>query len=189
MKKWIIIGALLATAGLAQAAFETTTATDGALLRGGADTNEVQGASNLAVKDAGTDGTISNGGLRISMLKFDLSGITGTVHAASVNLYQKEPDPYDFYVWTVDHDAPVPATADEIQTAYTKTADQVAEQVVANWNDETLLVEDSLHGEKQSRGLTLGILVRHEIHHRGQKNVVLVNRPVEGTRPGHGFKI
>ena len=106
MKKRILFGAVLAMAGLAHATFETTVATDGAQLRGGANTNVVQGASSIGVKDAGTDGTIDNGGLRIGMLKFDLSGVTGTVYAASVNLFQKEPNPYDFYVWTVDHAAP-----------------------------------------------------------------------------------
>ncbi|VGO15435.1 hypothetical protein PDESU_04018 [Pontiella desulfatans] len=105
MKKRILFGAVLATAGLAHAAFITTNATDGAQLRGGSATNVVQGADSLGVKDAGDDGMIDNGGLRIGMLKLDLSGITGTVYAASINLFQKEPDPYDFYVWTVSHDA------------------------------------------------------------------------------------
>ena len=106
MKKLVLFSTAAVAAYTAQAAFVTTNATDGAILKGGSSTNVVQAASSISVKDAGSDGTIDNGGLRIGMLKLDLSGVTGTVYAASINLFQKEPDPYDFYVWTVDHDAP-----------------------------------------------------------------------------------
>ena len=70
-------------------------------------------------------------------------------------------------------DAPVPASASEIKSAYARTAASVAEQVKAEWTDELLLKEDNLYGEVCPRGKTLYALVLHEVHHRGQISVLL----------------
>ena len=68
---------------------------------------------------------------------------------------------------------PVPASANVIKQAYEKAVKSLLEQVTANWNDETLEVEDNLYGETWKRGLTLHILLTHEIHHRGQMTVLM----------------
>jgi uncharacterized damage-inducible protein DinB len=70
-------------------------------------------------------------------------------------------------------DAPVPPTAKEIFDAYNTVAISLLEQVKARWSDATLLIEDEMYGEKWARGLTLQILVHHQIHHRGQMIVVM----------------
>jgi uncharacterized damage-inducible protein DinB len=70
-------------------------------------------------------------------------------------------------------DTPVPVSADEIKQAYDKTARTLAQQINANWNDETLEVVDDLYGEKWKRGATLYVLIKHEIHHRGQMTVLM----------------
>jgi len=38
----------------------------------------------------------------------------------------------------------------------------------ADWDDQTLETVDNLYGEDWPRGMTLQILIHHEIHHRGQ---------------------
>jgi uncharacterized damage-inducible protein DinB len=74
---------------------------------------------------------------------------------------------------SLNHEAPVPATVAEIQAAYKQAAAELIEQVKKNWDDESLLTEDEMYGMKWKRGLTLSILLKHEIHHRGQMTVLM----------------
>jgi uncharacterized damage-inducible protein DinB len=71
------------------------------------------------------------------------------------------------------HDAPVPASADAIVTAYETAAKAVAEGVRAGWTDATLETEDDMYGERWPRGQTLQALVVHQAHHRGQMTVLM----------------
>jgi uncharacterized damage-inducible protein DinB len=73
----------------------------------------------------------------------------------------------------VDIKAPVPKTAAEIKKAYSSVSRQLLDQVKADWNDGTLMIEDDMYGEKWKRGNTLFILIKHEIHHRGQMTVLM----------------
>ncbi len=79
--------------------------------------------------------------------------------------------------------AECPAEASEIADAYEKAAKSVADEVNANWTDETLLQEDSMYGDTWSRGLTLFYLIAHQAHHRGQMTVLMrqAGLPVPGV--------
>jgi uncharacterized damage-inducible protein DinB len=68
---------------------------------------------------------------------------------------------------------PMPASADKIRQAYDIAAKTLMEQVTSNWTDETLLVEDNMYGETWARGVTLYVLLKHEIHHRGQMTILM----------------
>ena len=74
---------------------------------------------------------------------------------------------------TVDDNSIVPATAKEIVDEYKRTSDNMLKGISETWNDETLKQEDDMYGEKWARGRTLGMLVTHQIHHRGQLTVVM----------------
>ncbi len=74
---------------------------------------------------------------------------------------------------SVNHEAPPPTTAAEIIEAYKKASEELLASLKAKWNDETLLEMDNLYGEQWPRGLTLAILMSHEVHHRGQMTVLL----------------
>ncbi len=76
-------------------------------------------------------------------------------------------------VTSLDHKAPVPKTAGEVKSAYAAISTELGEQIKANWTDEDLQVEDEMYGEKWKRGVTGGILIRHEVHHRGQMTVLM----------------
>jgi len=80
-------------------------------------------------------------------------------------------------------DAPLPATAEEIKNSYRAVTGELLKQVTGEWKDETLFQVDELYGEKWPRGLTLRILVNHEIHHRGQMTVLMrqAGLPVPGV--------
>jgi uncharacterized damage-inducible protein DinB len=73
----------------------------------------------------------------------------------------------------VAHDAPRPAGAAAIASAYKAAAAELAALVEANWTDDTLKIVDNAYGESWPRGFTLAALVAHEIHHRGQMTVLM----------------
>jgi uncharacterized damage-inducible protein DinB len=70
------------------------------------------------------------------------------------------------------HKEPVPAAA-KIAGAYETTARSLLEAIKKEWTDATLSVVDDMYGEKWPRGLTLQILIDHEVHHRGQMTVLM----------------
>jgi len=74
---------------------------------------------------------------------------------------------------SVKKDAPVPKTANEISLAYMAAASELADIIAKNWTDENLHIVDDVYGEKWPRGMTLGVLLSHEIHHRGQMTVLM----------------
>ncbi len=67
----------------------------------------------------------------------------------------------------------VPATAAAIAAAHGRSAASLAEAVAKAWRDADLLVEDDMYGMKWMRGMTVGGLISHEIHHRGQMTVLM----------------
>jgi uncharacterized damage-inducible protein DinB len=74
----------------------------------------------------------------------------------------------------IKHDDPVPKTAAEIKKAYATVTKELIDQIKATWTDATLEVVDKLYGAFEwKRALTLQILIRHEIHHRGQMSVLM----------------
>jgi uncharacterized damage-inducible protein DinB len=74
---------------------------------------------------------------------------------------------------SVQEDDPVPSTAASIAAAYKAVANEVAALVQTHWADATLAVEDDMYGMRWPRGLTLQVMLRHEIHHRGQMTVLM----------------
>ena len=68
---------------------------------------------------------------------------------------------------------PVPVSAEEIATRFKSAADSLASQVRSRWTDADLEVEDDMYGEMWARGRTLGAVVGHQAHHRGQMTVLM----------------
>jgi len=81
------------------------------------------------------------------------------------------------------HDTECPTAAAEIAAVYENAAKSVADEINANWTDETLLQEDNMYGETWARGLTLFYLIAHQAHHRGQMTVLMrqAGLPVPGV--------
>lgn len=71
-----------------------------------------------------------------------------------------------------EHD-PVPDTAAAIGAAYRAAAASLVEQLNAQWTDASLAQEDDMYGERWTRGMTLGALIGHQTHHRGQMTVLM----------------
>ena len=75
----------------------------------------------------------------------------------------------------IDQDSPFPSSAKEIVDEYKRASDGLIKGIKEKWSDETLSIEDKItgQGDMWSRGKTLGALVTHQIHHRGQLTVVM----------------
>jgi uncharacterized damage-inducible protein DinB len=76
-------------------------------------------------------------------------------------------------VKSVTHLAPMPAVAAEMAAAYKEAAEEATRSVRDNWTDDTLATEDDMYGMMWPRGVTLDVLIRHEIHHRAQMTVLM----------------
>lgn len=82
-----------------------------------------------------------------------------------------------------DMEAPVPAHAGEIVSAYEAAAQALADAVAEAWDDAALAEEVQLYGETWKRGAVLSGVIRHEAHHRGQMTVLMrqAGLPVPGV--------
>jgi uncharacterized damage-inducible protein DinB len=74
---------------------------------------------------------------------------------------------------TVDENAPISLSVNEIVDEYKRASDGMVKEMSEKWNDQTLLLEDDMYSEMWKKGKTLGVLVTHQIHHRGQLTVVM----------------
>ncbi|MDF2960097.1 MAG: DinB [Paenibacillus sp.] len=72
-----------------------------------------------------------------------------------------------------EHEEPVPGTAQEIADAYRKGSESMINAIKNQWTDATLQQMSDMYGEKWPNGLTLQILISHQIHHRGQMTVLM----------------
>ncbi len=72
-----------------------------------------------------------------------------------------------------EHDAPVPATAQEIADCYRQVNAALLQAIDAQWTDASLQETCNMYGEQWANGLTLNILISHQIHHRGQMTVLM----------------
>jgi uncharacterized damage-inducible protein DinB len=68
---------------------------------------------------------------------------------------------------------PIPASAGEIAVRFREAAESLGRQIGERWTDADLEVEDDMYGEMWKRGQTLGALVNHQTHHRGQMTVLM----------------
>lgn len=67
----------------------------------------------------------------------------------------------------------IPEKADQFVSEYAKAIKSLADDVISKWSDKDLMVEDDMYGQQWARGLTLKILMDHEVHHRGQMTVLM----------------
>jgi uncharacterized damage-inducible protein DinB len=71
------------------------------------------------------------------------------------------------------YDAVLPGTAHEIAQSYLQTSKALTEAIRTQWTDANLSEEHDMYGEIWSSATTLNVLVKHQIHHRGQLTVLM----------------
>jgi uncharacterized damage-inducible protein DinB len=72
-----------------------------------------------------------------------------------------------------DPKAGVPASVEEIRSAFQTASNSLLNQIKTDWTDETLQVEDDMYGLTWKRGYTLFVLIIHQTHHLGQMSVLM----------------
>jgi uncharacterized damage-inducible protein DinB len=70
-----------------------------------------------------------------------------------------------------EHD-PIPADIETIRKKYNRASESLLYEIIKNWRDATLEEEDDMYGTQWKKGLTLFVLLKHEIHHRAQAMVL-----------------
>jgi len=75
--------------------------------------------------------------------------------------------------FSVKEDAPLPKSAVPIQEAYAAVSRELLAQITGKWTDATLQEERNFYGMDWKLGFALEVLVRHEVHHRGQMTVLM----------------
>lgn len=71
------------------------------------------------------------------------------------------------------HDAELPATTNEIADGYRRANQGFTDAVRKQWNDANLADENDMYGEMWSNATTLNVLIKHQIHHRGQLTILM----------------
>lgn len=73
----------------------------------------------------------------------------------------------------VEVHAPSPSSAKAIADGYAAASASLVSELTAKWTDASLAIEDDMYGQQWSRSTTLGILISHQSHHRGQMTVLM----------------
>lgn len=81
--------------------------------------------------------------------------------------------PFDY-----DH---VPATAAEATQAYRAAVSAAVDAIRSQWTYEDLSRSSDMYGEQWPNGLTLRVVISHEIHHRGQMTVLVRQADLHAT--------
>jgi len=73
----------------------------------------------------------------------------------------------------VEGEEEAPKEAATIAAAYKQSSHAMLEAIQTQWADSDLLKSSMMYGDEWQNGLTLDILIKHEIHHRGQMTVLM----------------
>lgn len=68
---------------------------------------------------------------------------------------------------------PVPTTSSQIANAYRQVNNAFVDAIKTQWTDSNLQLMSDMYGEDQPNGVFLGLLIHHQIHHRGQMTVLM----------------
>lgn len=71
-----------------------------------------------------------------------------------------------------EHD-PTPASAATIASAYKAASASLLAEIASKWSDASLTTENDMYGMTWTKAQTLGTLVGHQNHHRGQMTVLM----------------
>ncbi|MBS4210999.1 MULTISPECIES: DinB family protein [Neobacillus] len=73
----------------------------------------------------------------------------------------------------VENEGTVPTSAKTIADAFRKVSADTVEAVQQQWTDDSLTEMKDVFGMKMPKAVTLNLLIKHVIHHRGQMTVLM----------------
>ncbi|WP_059173476.1 DinB family protein [Bacillus sp. FJAT-27445] len=72
-----------------------------------------------------------------------------------------------------EHESKAPATAKEMTDGYRQASSAMIAALQEQWTDETLKEVKDMYGDQWPNGVTLSVLVKHQVHHRGQMTILM----------------
>ncbi len=75
-------------------------------------------------------------------------------------------------IYAVDENMELPNSISIIKELYKKTTDDLLLKV-SSWKNDKLEEEHNMYGENWKNAVTFSVLIRHEIHHRGQLTTLM----------------
>jgi uncharacterized damage-inducible protein DinB len=76
-------------------------------------------------------------------------------------------------IGSLSKDAPAPDSAAKVVSAYEGVKNELIDFIKKNWKDANLTEVKNFYSMDWPVGLAMSILVRHEIHHRGQMTILM----------------
>jgi uncharacterized damage-inducible protein DinB len=70
-------------------------------------------------------------------------------------------------------DSPIPSSASEIAETFRKVSADAANAIQQQWTDQSLPEMQNVFGMTIPKAVTLSLLIKHIIHHRGQLTVLM----------------
>ena len=125
-----------------------------------------EAASTQKVLDALTDQSLQQ---EVSPEDRTLGRIAWHVVASTTEMLNE----FGVSVENVENGAMVPASAKEIADTFRKVSTDTVNALQQQWTDASLTEMKNVYGMDMPKGVTLSLLIKHIIHHRGQMTILM----------------
>jgi uncharacterized damage-inducible protein DinB len=125
-----------------------------------------EAATTQKVLDALTDSSL---GQKVSPEDRTLGAIAWHIVASTPEMLRE----FGINVDTVSDSNNVPASAREIAETFRRVSADTSDAVKQQWTDQTLTEMKNVFGMDLPKAVTLSMLIKHIIHHRGQITVLM----------------
>ncbi|QIZ08994.1 hypothetical protein HFZ78_21725 [Priestia megaterium] len=125
-----------------------------------------EAASTQKVLDALTDGSLQQA---VSTDDRTLGRIAWHVVTSTPEMLNE----FGITVENVENSSTVPSSAKEIADTFRKVSEDNMDAVKKQWTDASLKEMKNVFGMEMQKAVTLSLLIKHIIHHRGQMTVLM----------------
>jgi uncharacterized damage-inducible protein DinB len=125
-----------------------------------------EAASTQKVLDALTDGSLQQA---VSPDDRTLGRIAWHVVTSTPEMLNE----FGITVENVENSSTVPSSAKEIADTFRKLSEDNMDAVKKQWTDASLKEMKNVFGMEMQKAVTLSLLIKHIIHHRGQMTVLM----------------
>ncbi|MBT2728030.1 DinB family protein [Bacillus sp. ISL-75] len=125
-----------------------------------------EAASTQKVLDALTDGSLQQA---VSPDDRTLGRIAWHVVTSTPEMLNE----FGVTVENVENSSTVPSSAKEIADTFRKVSEDTIDAVKKQWTDASLKEMKNVFGMDMQKAVTLSLLIKHIIHHRGQMTVLM----------------
>jgi uncharacterized damage-inducible protein DinB len=125
-----------------------------------------EAASTQKVLDALTDGSLQQA---VSPDDRTLGRIAWHVVTSTPEMLNE----FGITVENVENSSTVPSSAKEIADTFRKVSEDNMDAVKKQWTDASLKEMKNVFGMEMQKAVTLSLLIKHIIHHRGQMTVLM----------------